>query len=229
MTSDQAPRRIRSFVKRQGRITPGQQAAVRNLLSQYGLNLEQGEVDLVQSFGRDAPVALEIGCGNGDAMIEMAQQHPEWNFIGVEVYEPGVGRLLANVEKHGLQHVRVCMHDAVEVLRQNISDASLSRVMIYFPDPWHKKRHNKRRLVQPEFVALLVQKLVVGGELHMATDWADYAEQMLEVANQAPALQNTAPDGGYVPRPDFRPLTKFEQRGQRLGHGVWDLIYTRTA
>lgn len=215
-------RTIRSFVKRQGRITEGQKTALRELYNEYGIDLGQGIIDLPKLFGRDAPVALEIGCGNGDAMIEMASANPDINFIGAEVYGPGVGRLLANVDKHQLTNVRIVMGDALELLNNNITDQSLSRVMIYFPDPWHKKRHQKRRLINPEVVELLVQKLAPGAELHLATDWENYAEQMLAVCNANPALV-----GGLVERPSMRPLTKFEQRGHRLGHGVWDFIFVR--
>lgn len=226
MTDQPQKPSIRSFVKRKGRVTLGQRNALKELYNRYGIDTSQGEIDFKELFARAAPVALEIGCGNGDAMIEMASRYPEINFIGAEVYEPGVGRLLANVEKNGLTNVRVVMDDAVEVLKNNILDHSLDKIMIYFPDPWHKRNHHKRRLIKPEFIELITQKLKPSGELHLATDWEHYAEQMLKVCSAAPGLKNADPEGGAVPRPQLRPLTKFELRGQRLGHGVWDFIFT---
>lgn len=218
---------IKSFVKRQGRITSGQHSALSESMPKYGLDVSSGAFDLQKCFDRSAPIALEIGCGNGDAMIEMAKKHPEMNFIAVEVYTAGVGRLLANIEINQLQNVRVAQHDAVELLRENIPADSLEKVMIFFPDPWHKRRHHKRRLIQHDFIVLLLEKIATGGQLHLATDWEDYAHQMLKVCSEFSQMHNLSPNGDYIERPDWRPLTKFEQRGQRLGHGVWDLLFEK--
>jgi tRNA (guanine-N7-)-methyltransferase len=216
-------RRIRSFVKREGRLTKGQQRALDELLPRYGISLQQGELDFDLLFGRQAFRVLEIGFGNGTSLAEMAANHP-----GIEVHRPGVGNLLLQLEKQGLNNIRVSNDDAVEVLEQQIPNASLDAVYLFFPDPWHKKKHHKRRIVQPVFVQLLRRKLKTGGIFHMATDWENYAEHMLEVMTAAEGFENIARDGHYVARPDYRPLTKFEQRGHRLGHGVWDLIFKKT-
>lgn len=209
-------------------MTAGQKQALTSLFAKYGLPVSKDLFNFATVFDHDAKIALEIGFGNGDATIDIAKNHPEFDIIGIEVHEPGVGRLLANIEKNGLTNVRVIMHDAVEVLQNNIPDNSLDRVMIFFPDPWPKKKHQKRRLIQPQFVELLVSKLKEGGIIHCATDWEDYAQQMLSVLSDNPHLQNTSDNDGYVERPEFRPLTKFENRGQQLGHGVWDLIFVKT-
>ncbi|MCH8551768.1 MAG: tRNA (guanosine(46)-N7)-methyltransferase TrmB [Natronospirillum sp.] len=221
-------RRIRSFVMRTGRMTPGQQRALEEQWQHYGLEADGRPLDLPAVFGRQAPVTLEIGFGMGDSLLAMAQQAPERDFIGIEVHLPGVGRLINQAHDADIHNLRVMKDDAVTILEQQIADGALDRVQIYFPDPWHKKRHHKRRLVQPEFVSLLARKLVPGGWIHLATDWENYAEHMLEVLSAAPDFTNTATSGGYLSgRPDFRPETRFEQRGQRLGHGVWDLIFER--
>ncbi|HEX7028988.1 MAG TPA: tRNA (guanosine(46)-N7)-methyltransferase TrmB [Gammaproteobacteria bacterium] len=220
-------RRVRSFVRREGRLTPGQARALEQWLPEFGIPENDEPLDFAQLFGRDAPTLLEIGFGNGDALLQMAAKHPERNFIGIEVHRPGVGRLLMHAGEQGLKNVRVSSRDAMEVLERQVPDASLERVMLYFPDPWPKKRHHKRRIVQPDFVQLVARKLVTGGEFHLATDWENYAEHMRDVMESAASFHNVAGDGNFSPRPDDRPLTKFEQRGQRLGHGVWDLIYRR--
>ena len=219
-------RRIRSFVLRTGRMTPSQQRALDVLWPQKGLLRENGMLDIEQAFGRSAPTVLEIGFGMGQSLLQMAQQSPEKNFIGIEVHRPGVGKLLHDMEAVGVDNIHIYCDDAVDVLQQCIPDAGLVGVQIFFPDPWHKKKHNKRRLIQPEFVQLLRAKLQPHGVLHLATDWQDYAEQMLEVLSAAPGFANRA-EAGYAARPGFRPKTKFEQRGERLGHGVWDLLFAR--
>ena len=227
-------RQIRSFVLRQGRFTEAQQRAFDTLWPRFGVDYAPDERsgtprDFAALFAaRPAPVVLEIGFGNGEALRFAARQDPSRNYIGVEVHAPGVGRLLNWLAEDGSDHVRLFRHDAVEVLEREIADGALDEVRIYFPDPWHKKRHNKRRLVQPAFAALLARKLRTGGRLHLATDWADYAEHMWDVLDAAPGLRNVAGPRGAVPRPDWRRQTHFETRGQKLGHGVWDLLYTRT-
>lgn len=230
--SGQAPgeifrRGIKSFVIRQGRMTKGQQRAYDKLWPQYGVPYAPAPLDLPALFGNDNPVWVEIGFGMGQSLAQMAEAQPEHNFLGIEVHKPGVGALLMEVEKRHLTNVRVSNHDAVEVFKHQLPPQCLAGVMIFFPDPWHKKRHHKRRLIQPPFVALVVSRLQPGGLLHLATDWEDYAQQMLEVCNANGDLVNLAGQQGYHPRPPWRPLTKFEQRGQRLGHGVWDLLYRR--
>jgi tRNA (guanine-N7-)-methyltransferase len=220
-------RPIRSFVLRQGYMSKGQQRAYDSLLPQLGLRYQPEVQDLDAAFGRRAPKVVEIGFGMGGATAEIAQARPDTDYLGIEVHGPGVGSLLKLVEERQLSNVRVIQHDAVEVFTHMLAPASLDGVHVFFPDPWHKKRHNKRRLIQPPFVALLASRIQPGGYLHLATDWEDYAIQMLEVLSQEPSLENTA--DGYAPRPDYRPLTKFEQRGLRLGHGVWDLVFRRRA
>lgn len=220
-------RAIRSFVRREGRFTPAQQRAFELLWPRYGIDAGTEPLDLDAAFGRTALRVLEIGFGNGESLAAMAQAYPERDYLGIEVHRPGVGRLLNLVEDAGLPNVRVLCADAVDVLTQQIPDASLDRVQIFFPDPWHKKRHHKRRLIQPAFVQLLATKLKPDGILHLATDWEDYAQHMLAVLEDSPAFSNTAPQDDFAPRPEDRPLTKFEQRGEKLGHGVWDLLYRR--
>jgi len=220
-------RPIRSFVLRAGRITAAQERALQALWPQYGLELGDTPFDLDTIFGRVRPRCLEIGFGTGELLAALAVANPEIDYLGVEVHRSGVGRLLLQAQQQGLRNLRVVCHDAVEVLARGLTDGSLGEVMIFFPDPWHKKRHHKRRLVEPGFVALLARKLAVGGVLRLATDWQPYAERMLEVCNAERALASMSPDGGYVSRPAFRPPTRFERRGERLGHGVWDLAYVK--
>lgn len=222
-------RTVKSFVLRAGRMTEGQQKAMEDVWPQMGLELQNGMLNLADVFGREAPVVLEIGFGMGDSLIEMAKDQPEKNYIGIEVHRPGVGRILSNVEKAGLTNIRVFCDDAIEVLAQCIPDESLDCIQLFFPDPWHKKRHHKRRIVQPEFAQTLRKKLKVGGVFHMATDWENYAEHMMEVMSAAAGYQNVAGDGQYSPQPEWRPVTKFQKRGERLGHGVWDLMFEKTS
>ncbi|HHJ18069.1 MAG TPA: tRNA (guanosine(46)-N7)-methyltransferase TrmB [Gammaproteobacteria bacterium] len=225
-TTDAQRWRIRSFVRREGRLTPGQQRALDELWTHYGQPFD-ADFNPVEVFGRSAPVTLEIGFGNGASLATMAANEPDVDFIGVEVHRPGVGHLLIRLEEQELTNVRVFCHDAVEVLEQRIGDASLDRVLLFFPDPWPKRKHHKRRIVQPDFVARIARKLKPGGLFHMATDWEHYAAHMLKVMQAAPGFVNCAPDGGYAERPAWRPATKFEQRGRRLGHGVQDLLFRR--
>ncbi|MEE8380135.1 MAG: tRNA (guanosine(46)-N7)-methyltransferase TrmB [Gammaproteobacteria bacterium] len=226
-TSEKKHRRIRSFVRREGRLTKGQQRALTELWVKFGLNNESTSINLKKIFGRAEPKVLEIGFGNGASLVQMAATHTDHDYLGIEVHRPGVGALLLMVEDQKLSNIRVICDDAVEVLKHRIEDGSLDRVQLFFPDPWHKKRHHKRRIVQPDFVSLIAKKLKPGGCFHLATDWEDYAFHMAEVMKSSVNFTNTASDGDFVARPDFRPLTKFEQRGQRLGHGVWDLIYQK--
>lgn len=219
--------KIRSFVKREGRLTNGQAKAIEALWPKMGLEHKNGLVDFTACFERQAPIVLEIGFGMGKSLVEMAVNEADKDFIGIEVHRPGVGTCLAEAEEKGVNNLRIFEHDAVEVLADCIADKSLDRVQLFFPDPWHKKRHHKRRIVQPEFVQRLREKLKVGGLFHMATDWENYAEHMLEVMSAAEGFSNLSESSNYVPRPDNRPLTKFEQRGHRLGHGVWDLMFER--
>jgi len=223
----QPHRPIRSFVRREGRITPSQQRALTCLWPRYGLDAGEQPFDFAEIFGRQAPLVLEIGFGDGVSLLQQAQAHPENDYLGIEVHRPGAGRLLHALEEAGLDNVRVVCEDAVSVLRQNIPDRSLDAVQLFFPDPWHKKRHHKRRIVQPEFVRLVRSKLRSGGYFHLATDWEAYAQHMMDILDNAPGYRNIAGSGNFVPRPDSRPLTKFELRGQRLGHGVRDLIFER--
>ncbi|MDO9008598.1 MAG: tRNA (guanosine(46)-N7)-methyltransferase TrmB [Thiobacillus sp.] len=217
--------RIRSYVLRAGRVGPGQARALAEIGPQCMLPFQAGLLDLDAAFGRVAPRILEIGFGMGEGLVEIAAAHPENDYLGVEVHTPGVGALLKQVGERGLTNVRVIQHDAVEVLTRMLALDSLAGVHVFFPDPWHKKRHNKRRLIQPPLVRLLASRIQPAGYIHLATDWQDYAEQMLAVLTAEPMLANTVAD--YAPRPDTRPLTKFEQRGIRLGHGVWDLLFKR--
>ncbi len=220
-------RRIRSFVRREGRLTRGQERALQELWPVMGVEFSDEMLDLAKLFGREAPVVLEIGFGMGKSLVEMAAAAPEKNFIGIEVHRPGVGACLTSAQEAGITNLRLFCHDAVEILGQMIPDQSIDTLQLFFPDPWHKSRHHKRRIVQPAFVQMLRPKLKIGGVFHMATDWENYAEHMLEVMNAAEGFVNTVAQGDYAPRPDSRPLTKFEQRGYRLGHGVWDLLFAR--
>ena len=225
MMYDPSEHRIRSFVTRAGRLSVAQARALDELGPQFLVPYSKAPLDFAQTFGRSAPTILEIGFGMGDTTSHIASAMPEKNFIGVEVHTPGVGSLLKQIGEQGLGNLRLIQHDAVEVLTQMIPPGSLAGVHVFFPDPWHKARHNKRRLLQAPFVKLLAGRLAPGGYLHCATDWQEYAEQMLEVLGAEAALHNTA--DAYAPQPAYRPLTKFENRGLRLGHGVWDLVFVK--
>ena len=225
--TDLSKRHIRSYVLRQGRVSPAQQRACDTLLPHFGIQYAAQRLDLAQAFGRNAPKILEIGFGMGDSTATIALAHPGNDYLALEVHTPGVGNLLKLIAAQQINNIRIIQHDAVEVLRDMIGAEALDGVHIFFPDPWHKVRHNKRRLIQAPFIAQLAQKLTRGGYLHVATDWQDYAVQVLAVLGAEPLLENTASD--YAPRPDYRPLTKFEQRGINLGHGVWDLVFRRKA
>jgi tRNA (guanine-N7-)-methyltransferase len=220
-------RPLRSYVRREGRITPAQRAALERLWPHFGIDFTGAPLRPEAVFGRLAPLVLEIGFGNGETLAARAQAEPDKDFLGVEVHRPGVGRLLLRAAAAGLTNLRIVCHDAVEVLRDGLGEAALDEVLIYFPDPWPKKRHHKRRLIQPEFARLLAWRLKPGARLCLATDWADYAEQMRAVLNGEPLLRNESPQGGFVPRPPQRPPTKFERRGEQLGHAVFDLAYRR--
>ena len=223
-------RAIRSFVRRTGRTTAGQAKAFATVGPQFLYSYRPSPVDLVQVFGRSAPTILEIGFGMGEATAHIAALMPEKNFLCCEVHTPGVGALLKRIEAQELTNIRIVQHDAVEVMDEMLNPGDLDAVHIFFPDPWHKKKHNKRRLIQPPLIAKLASRLKPGGYLHCATDWQPYAEQILEVLTAEPLLENTADAGGngYAPKPAYRPLTKFENRGIKLGHGVWDVVFTRT-
>lgn len=218
-------RPIRSYVLRQGRVSNAQARAHETLLPRYGIEYTGKPIDLGAVFGRSAKTVLEIGCGMGETTAAIAAAHPETDFLGIEVHTPGVGSLLKLIDEGGLTNLRVIQHDAVEVLREMIAPASLDGAHIFFPDPWPKKRHHKRRLVQTDFVALLASRLKAGGYVHLATDWEEYAGQMLAVLSAEPELENTAE--GYAPRPAYRPQTKFETRGLKLGHGVRDVVFKK--
>jgi tRNA (guanine-N7-)-methyltransferase len=222
-------RKIRSFVLREGRLTKGQSQAIEAHWPTMGLDYTPQTLELAQVFGRDADTVLEIGFGMGASLVQMAKAAPEQNFIGIEVHKPGIGTCLADAGASEVTNLRVYHHDAMEVLEHSIVDGSLERVQLFFPDPWHKKRHHKRRIVQAEFVQLIRRKLKIGGVFHMATDWENYSEHMLEIMNAAEGYKNQSTTGTVVERPEHRPLTKFEARGHRLGHGVWDIMFERTA
>lgn len=225
MLYDPTERRIRSFVTRAGRLSTAQARALDQWGPGFCLPYEKQRLDIDAAFGRQAPTILEIGTGMGETTAHIAGLMPERNFIGVEVHTPGIGSLLKLIGERQLQNLRLIQHDAVEVVTHMLSPESLAGVHVFFPDPWHKARHNKRRLIQGPFVSLLASRIARGGYLHCATDWEDYAVQMLEVLSAEPTLKNTA--DGYAPRPDYRPVTKFENRGLRLGHGVWDLVFEK--
>ncbi len=220
-------RTIKSYVLRAGRVSNRQQQGLDVWLKDYQLTLGHAPWSLGTEFGRSADTVVEIGFGMGTSLLTMAQAAPDTNFIGIEVHQAGVGSLVADLHDHQVSNVRIVAHDAVETFRTQFEDDSLSGVQIFFPDPWHKKRHHKRRLIQPEFIQLLVKKIKQGGFIHCATDWQEYAEHILEVLSNEPLIQNEQAVGGYSPKPASRPLTKFEQRGERLGHGVWDLIFIK--
>lgn len=227
MTDKQHPRAIRSFVTRAGRITEAQERALEALWPKYGVDATPSVLDLDALFGRHAPRTVEIGFGNGENLSRMAAAHPERDYLGIEVHRPGVGRLLLALEELQLTHVRLVCQDAVDVLAQRIAQHSLDEVVILFPDPWPKKRHHKRRLIQSAFVELLTERLCHGGVIRLATDWQPYAEEMLATLTANPSLQNLSAAGAYSPRPAERVATRFEQRGERLGHEVWDLAFRR--
>jgi tRNA (guanine-N7-)-methyltransferase len=218
--------RIHSFIRRQGRITPGQQLAIDQLWTKYGLEPDQPH-QFSQIFGRSAPLFLEIGFGNGEALVEMAAANPDHDFLGIEVHRPGIGHLLLQIQQREITNVKVYCHDAIDILEQQIADNSLAGIHLFFPDPWPKKRHHKRRIVRPAFIKLVTRKLQQGGYFHAATDWENYAQHMFEVLNQQQTLVNESADNEYCKRPGYRPITKFERRGINLGHCVWDLIYRK--
>jgi len=220
-------RRVRSFVQRQGRLTQGQQRALDNLWECYGVDPPAGLLDLDEIFGRRAPRILEIGFGNGESLAAMAEARPELDYLGIEVHRPGVGHLLMLARQRNLRNLRVMVMDAVEVVERHLPDTCLDQVQIFFPDPWPKQRHHKRRLIQPAFIEQVARTLKSDACLHLATDWEDYAQQMLAVLTAAEALVNTAANGGFAARPAYRPATKFEHRGERLGHPVRDLIFSK--
>lgn len=224
---DKPLRRIRSFALRTGRMTEGQQRAYDENWQTFGLSLEQGRLDQAEVFGREAPLVFEIGFGMGHSLAEMAKAQPDKNFIGVEVHTPGVAKLMMLCKEAGVENVRIYECDAIDVLEQCVGENSIDRFQLYFPDPWHKKKHHKRRIVQPAFIESMARFIKPGGTMHFATDWENYAEHMMQVVSASPLYSNDAGSGEYSPRPDWRPYTKFERRGQRLGHGVWDLLFTR--
>ena len=221
-------REIKSFVLRQGKITQGQERALTDLMPAYGVEYTGEILDLDTLFGRrESPKIVEIGFGMGTATWQIAKNNPENDYLGVEVHLPGVGSLLMQMRENQVDNIKIIRHDAVEVIKNMIADNSITGFHIYFPDPWHKKRHHKRRIIQAEFVELLTQKLVLGGYIHLATDWEDYANWMIDILNDNPNLINKSEMNNFVERPDYRPLTKFENRGIKLGHGVWDLIFIK--
>ncbi|AWN75307.1 tRNA (guanosine(46)-N7)-methyltransferase TrmB [Legionella anisa] len=220
-------RKIKSYVLRAGRVSNRQRQGLDFWLKDYELTVDGSPWSLSEEFVRTADTVVEIGFGMGASLLAMAKNNPELNYIGIEVHQAGVGSLAADLHEYQISNVRIVAHDAVEVFRTQLLDNSLAGVQIFFPDPWHKKRHHKRRLIQKEFIQLLAKKIKPGGFIHCATDWQDYAEHILDVLSTEPTLKNTQKEGGYSPRPLSRPLTKFEQRGERLGHGVWDLIFTK--
>lgn len=224
-----SPRSVRSYVRRAGRLTDAQERALNTLLPRYAFPESEAAVDLPAVFGRRAPTTLEIGFGNGDLLLDLAKDRPGRNYIGVEVHRPGVGHLLLRLEREGVANIRIAMRDAALVLRNEIADDSLDEILVYFPDPWPKKRHHKRRLLQSEFALLLSAKLVVGGRLELATDWPAYAEQMRVILNATPGLENLADDRGFIKRSAERPKTRFELRGQNEGREIFDLSYRRAA
>ncbi|MFT4929614.1 MAG: tRNA (guanine-N7-)-methyltransferase [Phenylobacterium sp.] len=220
-------RKVKSFVLREGRLTTGQATAIEQNWPTMGLEYTKEPINIGEVFGREAPTTLEIGFGMGKSLVEMAATAPESNFIGIEVHKPGVGACLMDAAEQSLTNLRVYQHDGVEILADSIGEQSIDCIQLFFPDPWHKTRHHKRRIVQPAFVESLRGNLKIGGVFHMATDWENYAEHMLEVMTSMPGFRNLSTTADYVERPDSRPLTKFEQRGHRLGHGVWDLMFER--
>jgi tRNA (guanine-N7-)-methyltransferase len=221
----QAPRHIRSFVLRAGRLTPAQERALEQHWRSYGIDLGDDPLDLDAIFQRRAPRCLEIGFGTGEVIGSLAENHPHIDYLGIEVHRPGVGRLLLRASHSNMRNLRVICHDAVDILKYKLADESFDEILVFFPDPWHKKRHHKRRLIDTAFVASAAAKLRRGGVLRIATDWQDYAQQILSVCNANASLDSLSADRTCVPRPQFRPQTRFEQRGERLGHSVWDFAY----
>ncbi|WP_246260771.1 tRNA (guanosine(46)-N7)-methyltransferase TrmB [Candidatus Ruthia endofausta] len=218
-------RKIQSFVRRSGRLTLGQKMGLTELWANYGVDLPKGRINLDALFVKRQKIVLEVGFGNGDSLLEMAIKIPDRNFLGIEVYEAGIGRLINEAYKHQLSNLKIIKADAVEVLTNHIKDGSFNRFQLFFPDPWHKKKHHKRRIVQTDFLDLLSRKIIKGGKVHMATDWAHYATAMMNTLENHPHFKNTQNGPIYSPRSEYRPITKFERRGHRLGHGVWDLIF----
>jgi len=225
--TDQHIRTIKSFIKREGRLTPGQQRALEILWPEFGIEFSEQKLDLQKTFNRDAETILEIGFGNGNSLWEMAKEDAGRNYIGIEVHRPGAGHLLQLIEQSEIKNCRIICHDAVDVIDHQIADNSLHRVQLFFPDPWHKKKHHKRRIVQDDFVNMLAQKIKSGGIFHLATDWEHYAEHMIKVMNRNIHFTNLSTDNTFMPKPDYRPTTKFETRGKKLGHGVWDMLYRK--
>ena len=227
--ADEKPfqRKIRSFVRRSGRLTASQKRGLNELWSRYGIEYQNAPVNLDQLFGRDGPKNVEIGFGMAENLLSVAQSHPNEDFIGIEVHEPGVGHALNQIEQLALHNIRIIKHDAVEVLKHQIANHSLASISIFFPDPWHKKKQHKRRLINNDFACLLASKLQKNGKVYLATDWQNYAEQMLDVFSRSENFSNTSPTNDYCERMSFRPLTKFEKRGHRLGHDVWDLVFIK--
>lgn len=224
----QFDRKIRSFVRREGRITALQQKAYDSLLPEFGIEYAVSNIDFAQIFNNTQPVTLEIGFGMGKSLAQQAVNHPHINFLGIEVHRPGVGALLALVQQQSIKNIRVICHDAIAVIENMINHQSLDKVQLFFPDPWHKKRHHKRRIVNAHFAELLQTKLKHQGILHMATDWENYAEHMLQVMQHSPGWKNLSSNNRFVPKPDDRPITKFQKRGEKLGHGVWDLMFAKS-
>ena len=228
MTEAKSLRKIQSFVKRSGRLSKAQATALNELWQNYGVSLKDNQLNFGELFLNSHDVILEIGFGNGDSLLDMATQQPKQNFLGIEVYEAGIGRLINEANKRQLSNLKIIKEDAVEVLQNHIPDDSLSKFQLFFPDPWHKKRHHKRRIIQTSFLDILTKKLKTDGIVHIATDWEDYAEHIMETLESHQHFKNTFGDHIYSPRPKHRPLTKFENRGQKLGHGVWDIIFTNS-
>lgn len=220
-------RQIKSFVLRQGKITTGQQNAITELMPKYGVQFQTKPIDLNQLYNRNNPKIIEIGFGMGHATWEIAKNNPDKDYLGIEVHSPGVGSLLLHIRENNIDNIRIIQYDAIDVLNTMVPENSISGFHIYFPDPWHKKRHHKRRIIQDEFINLLCKKLVPGGYIHLATDWEDYSTWMLDILNKNTQLENPSPSGDFIKRPEFRPLTKFEQRGLNLGHKVWDLMFKK--
>ncbi len=220
-------RKIQSFVRRSGRLTEGQKSGLNELWPDFGVDLPKGKIDLTALFDQQQATVLEIGFGNGDSLLAMAINTPDKNFLGIEVYEAGVGRLINEANKHKLTNLKIIKDDAVEVLKCHIEDNSFEAFQLFFPDPWHKKKHHKRRIIQKDFLDLISSKLQSGGTIHMATDWKNYAEHMMKTLEAHPHFKNSLGAHNYSVRPEHRPITKFERRGERLGHGVWDLIFIK--